>query len=227
MVKRWLLLAAALAMLLAGCGSGASAEGIASLEDQAAADESSTTAAAAATDPEQAMLDYAQCMRDQGIDMPDPQMGPGGGAFGFTIQGEPGDGPEDGEIQRMTEADEACRHLLEGIVQEFEMPDMSEMQDQMLAFSQCMRDHGVDMPDPEFSEDGSVTMFGGPGDPGMDPSDPTFQQAQEACQEIFGGGPGGMVITGTVGPGPGGEGAEGGMVIIGGDGAVPAPGGDD
>ena len=91
----------------------------------------------------------------------------------------------------MMAANEACQHLLEGVVQEFERPDMSEMQDQMLAFAQCMRDNGVDMPDPEFSEDGGVTIFGGPGDEGraieIDPSDPTFQEAQEACNEIFGG----------------------------------------
>jgi hypothetical protein len=131
-------------------------------------------------------------------------------------------------MQQMQEASEACNYLLEGMVQEFEMPDMSEMQDQMLAFSQCMRDHGIDYPDPEFTEDGGITMSIGPGDEGgLDPSDPGFQEAQEACQEIFGGGLGGpMVITSTGGPGPGGEG-EGGMVVIGGGGAVPAPGGDE
>ncbi|MCU0281036.1 MAG: hypothetical protein MUE66_04240 [Acidimicrobiia bacterium] len=227
MWRRWLILVAALGLLLAACGGEAGTEGIASLEDETA-EGSTTTALAASTDPEQAMLDFTQCMRDHGVDMPDPQMGPGGGSFGFTIQGEAGEAPADGEMQQMQEASEACNHLLEGMVQEFEMPDMSEMQDQMLAFSQCMRDHGIDYPDPEFTEDGGITMSIGPGDEGgIDPSDPGFQEAQEACQEIFGGGFGGPLIIGsTDAPGVGGEG-EGGMVIIGGGGAVPAPGGDE
>lgn len=99
-------------------------------------------------------------------------------------------------MQKVQKANEACSHFLEGMVQQFERPDMSEMQDQMLAFSQCMRDHGVDFPDPEIPADG--------GPIGMqfevDPNDPTFQAAQEACQEIFGEGPGGFVIGGTGGP---------------------------
>jgi len=233
MWRRGVILMAALGLLAAGCGGGESSSGIASLQEEAAADGSSTTTAAASVDPEQAFLDFAACMREHGVDMPDPEISTAGGgfAFGITVQGEAGEEglPNNAEIQKMQEADQACRHFLEGAVQSFERPDMSEMQDQMLAFAQCMREHGVDMPDPEFSEDGGVTIFGGPGDPGMDPSDPVFQEANEACNEIFGGGPGGMVITGSVAPPPGGEGGTGGMVVIGGDGAVPVPvpGSDD
>jgi hypothetical protein len=157
------------------------------------------------------MLNFAACMRDHGIDMPDPQVGPGGGAFGFTIQGEIGEAPDEGEMQKMQEADAACRHFLEGLVQEFERPDMAEMQDQMLAFSQCMRDHGIDYPDPVFSEDGGVTLIGpDEGTGGFDPSDPDFQEAQEACQEIFGG-QGPITVTGSSGGvvvGPGGSAGE-------------------
>ncbi len=95
--------------------------------------------------------------------MPDPEISSAGGgfAFGITVEGSAEAGaPDNTEMQQMQEAGEACNHFLEGVVQEFERPDMSEMQDQMLAFSQCMREHGVDMPDPEFSEDGAVTIFG-------------------------------------------------------------------
>lgn len=226
MWRRWLLPVAALGLVLAACGGEAHSEGIASLEEETA-EGPTTTALAASTDPEQAMLDFTQCMRDHGVDMPDPQMGPGGGSFGFSIEGEIGEAPADGEMQQMQEASEACNHLLEGMVQEFEMPDMSEMQDQMLAFSQCMRDQGIDYPDPVFTEDGGITMSIGPGDEGdIDPSDPGFQEAQEACQEIFGGAGGPIIITSTDGPVSGSEG-EGGMVIIGGGGAVPLPGGDE
>ena len=227
--RRWLILTAALGLLLAACGGDDGTQGIASLQEDAAAGGSTTTAPAAATDPEQAMLDFTQCMRDHGIDMPDPEVNTAGGgfSFGITVQGSAEAGePDNAEMQKMQEADAACRHFLEGMVQQFEQPDMTEMQDQMLAFSQCMRDHGVDMPDPEFSEDGGVSLIGpDAGATAFDPNDPTFQAAQEACQEIFGGNGGPMTIIGggaavVVGPG----GATSGVVTPPPDGAVPAPG---
>ena len=220
MWRRWLILVAALGLLASACGGGEASEGIASLQEGAAADESSTTTAASA-DPEQAFLDFAACMREHGVDMPDPEISPTGGgfAFGITVEGGTAEGgPSSAELDQMMAANEACQHLLEGVVQEFERPDMSEMQDQMLAFAQCMRDHGVDMPDPEFSEDGGVTIFGGPGDPGMDPGDPTFQEANEACNEIFGGeGSMGIIVGGT----------EGSAELAPGGGVAPLPGPDD
>jgi len=103
------------------------------------------------------------------------------------------------------------------------------MQDQMLAFSQCMRDNGIDYPDPEFSDDGGVTIIGGPGEGGegfaMEPSDPAFQAAQEACQEIFrGGGPGFVIGCDSGGPGGGVIVGPGAGVIVGpGDGEAPRP----
>lgn len=224
MWRRWLILVAALGLLAAACGGGEGSEGIASLQDRAA-NESSTTTAAASADPEQAFLDFAACMREHGVDMPDPEISPTGGgfAFGITVEGGSDEGgPGSADIDKMTAANEACQYLLEGVVQEFERPDMSEMQDQMLAFSQCMRDHGIDMPDPVFSEDGGVTLMGpdeGGAGPIMDPSDPAFQEAQEACQEVFGGQGGPLTVIGG-GPGAG--------VIVGpGSGEAPNPGTDD
>ena len=67
------------------------------------------------------------------------------------------------------------------------------MQETMLEFASCMREHGVDMPDPDFSGGGARMQFRA-GAGGVDPESPTFQKAQEACQEIleeaFGDGPG-------------------------------------
>ena len=226
MWKRSAIVGAALALLLAACGGGESSEGIASLQEETAADESSSTTAAPSADPEQAFLDFTACMREHGVDMPDPEISSAGGgfAFGITVEGGPAEeGAEEGpissaELDQMMAANEACNHFLEGVIQEFERPDMSEMQDQMLAFAQCMRDHGVDMPDPEFSEDGAVTIFGGPGDPGMDPGDPAFREASEACNEIFGGEGGmGIIVGGT----------EGSAGVSPGGGEAPGTGTDD
>jgi hypothetical protein len=51
-----------------------------------------------------------------------------------------------------------------------------------LAFSQCMRAHGVsDFPDP--NSQGQILIQGGSGSSsGLDPDSPTFQNAQKACQ---------------------------------------------
>jgi hypothetical protein len=49
-----------------------------------------------------------------------------------------------------------------------------------LAFSECMRSHGVaDFPDPNAQ--GQTEISGGPGSD-LNPSNPTFQRAQNACQ---------------------------------------------
>lgn len=226
--RRWIVWLPALALLAAACGGEESIGGIASLQDGEA--QAGSVTAAAEIDPEQAILDYAACMREHGVDMPDPQIDPVGGgfAFGITVEGPAeGGGPDDSAMQQMQQADEACRHFMEGIVSQFERPDMSEMQDTMLAFARCMREHGIEMPDPEFSADGGVTVFGAPGEGGqsfeMDPGDPAFQAAQEACREVFGGA-GGMGVIGG-----GGIGAAGpsGPVLPPGGGVGPLPGTGD
>jgi hypothetical protein len=77
------------------------------------------------------------------------------------------------------------------------------MEDRMVRFAECMREHGIDMPDPDFSDApggrrGFVQRIG----EGFDPDDPDFKEADEACrEEVFAGqggrGPGGMVFFGT------------------------------
>jgi hypothetical protein len=60
----------------------------------------------------------------------------------------------------------------------------------MLEFAQCMREHGIDMPDPQQgggiriqrNSDGNVTN----GEGVIDPESPEFQAAEEACRPILG-----------------------------------------
>ncbi len=66
------------------------------------------------------------------------------------------------------------------------------MQQAALAHSRCMREHGIDFPDPTFGEDGGVQMRIRKGS-GIDPESPKFQEAQEACRDEMPGGPGGAV----------------------------------
>ena len=46
---------------------------------------------------------------------------------------------------------------------EIDPEQQAEMQEEMLEFAECMREHGIDMPDPVFGDDGRVEVgIGGP-----------------------------------------------------------------
>jgi hypothetical protein len=176
------------------CGGGVDATGIASLQEPA--DDPGTGVTTTTIDSDEAMIEFAACMRGQGIDMPDPVAGSadGGLVLEFTVEAGEGELPDLAQTEDLDRAFEECSHLLDGVVQQFDLPEVYEVEDTLLAFAECMREHGVDMPDPEFDGAGGVMEIG----PDVDPSDPEFQDAQEACMPIFGGG--GPV---EVGPPPG------------------------
>jgi hypothetical protein len=112
----------------------------------------------------------------------------------------------------MDAAHEACQPLMERVIQSAPKPDPEEvarMQEQALAFASCMREHGVDMPDPEFSGDGAMTQS-------LDAAtaeDPDMAAANEACRSLMRGPdgqempapPAGGVPAIAIGPDDGGE----------------------
>jgi hypothetical protein len=196
---RTTLLAAALAVLLlavaavaSGCGSAsASDEGVAALDESATTSTTEDEDANGETteeDPQEAALAWAKCMREQGVDVPDPEVGEGGR---LTIR------PGMGSGQRLDDADsDAFREAMQECGRPFGRsgpPALSdeereEMQETMLEFAQCMREHGVDMPDPDFSGEGGGGLFrfrSGNGAGGVNPDGSTFREAQEACGEIL------------------------------------------
>jgi hypothetical protein len=152
-----------------------------------------------------AVLEFAECMRDHGVDMPDPEFTEDGGVMisAGAVASTDGDGggqvPSDADMAEMDEANEACEPIMEearGSMPEPDPEQMAEMQDQALEFAECMREHGIDFPDPTFDDEGgrmSIAIGGpGEGDAGtIDPSDEDFQAASEEC-----GGEGGFGFTG-------------------------------
>ncbi|MEM9466618.1 MAG: hypothetical protein AAGA90_14695 [Actinomycetota bacterium] len=153
--------------------------------DEAAESEEVTTDGDA-TDEDLALA-FAECMRDEGVDFPDPTVAadgsvslipPGGAAaLGFD--------PDDPAV---SDAGDVCGPLLEGA--SF-LPtgddDLTELEDNLLAFAECLRDQGIDVDDPSlgngFSPD---AIFGG----SFDPNDPANADAIAECQGVFGpGGP--------------------------------------
>ena len=189
-----LLAVAALAVVLVGCGGGGS-DGVAQAVD-ATTDRSDTasTVPAAAEDAEQAQLDFAKCMREQGIDFPDPQPDENG-----NLRFQMRDGTASGDREEMMEAMGECRQYLEAARPEMSAEERQEREDQQLEFAKCMREEGIDMPDP--SGDGGPPS----GMRDLDMDDPATAAAMEKCQEEVGGfgGPGGGPPMGSGGAGRG------------------------
>jgi hypothetical protein len=197
---------------IAACGGGGSGDegGVATLDDSGSDGGDGTTpeddgagGGGAGGRPElseefeDAMLEYAECMRDEGIDFPDPSTN-GDGMIVIGPRGATNGPPTEAEMEEFEAADEACRHILEAVQAELPRPDPeqeAEMRDQALAFAECMRDNGIDFPDPRFEEGGGV----GIALEDIDPSDPDFQEAQEECAGDGGGifGAGGPVTRGA------------------------------
>jgi hypothetical protein len=95
----------------------------------------------------------------------------------------PGAGPLPSE-EKLAEADEKCGHLMEGSGPRRLTPEaQSRLQDAMVAFARCMRDNGVDMPDPEPGAGGGFRIRVGTG--GIDHESPQFQAAEKKCRPIM------------------------------------------
>ncbi|NUW32953.1 hypothetical protein HTZ77_16140 [Nonomuraea sp. SMC257] len=168
---RPLLAAVCAAAALTACAAKTPAsDGVASASGATASPGAS--AATASLDPRSAQLKFAQCMREHGIQMDDPE--PGGG---IRIKSQKGD------EARMQEAQKACGHFMEAAVGEAKGKVDPQQRDKMLKFAQCMREHGIDMKDP--SSDGRIEINVKPGTP-----EEKVKAAHEACKEFEpGGGP--------------------------------------
>jgi hypothetical protein len=200
-----LLVGLLLAVSLAACGgaSGTGNDGVVSLASPSAAPGASGSPAAS-MDPEEAVAAFTACMKEHGVDIQIAIVS-GGGTGGVTggpsvnssgpgTAGKPQAGSGEFDPEKQQEADEACRHLLpSGMLGDPTATIPPEQVEAALAFAKCMREHGIDYPDPQFSGNGMSVHIGaeGPdGKPAIDPSSATFQAAQEACgTDVPGGAP--------------------------------------
>ena len=147
--------------------------------------------------PEDVFLMFAQCLRDEGLDVSDPDFSSGRGPGGILRDID----RQDPEVRA---AMEVCRPLIQNSRPELTSEEQAERQDAQLAFAACLRDQGLDVADPDFSGGGGGGggfLRGGD----IDLQDSGVQAAIETCRDEvpnFGGrgGPGGG------GPGRGGQG---------------------
>jgi hypothetical protein len=160
----WLVLGA---LLLAGCGTAAQGDGVASISGGPT---SSSSAPPDQGRDEDKVREFAKCMREHGVDMPDPEAH-GDGGIAIRIEGG------DVGMEEMKKAEEACKqHLPNG--GEMRKPTPEEM-DRMREEVKCLREKGIDVPDPDFENGGGI------GIPFGDDTEKT-QKALEECG--FGGG---------------------------------------
>mgnify|MGYP001955535750 FL=1 len=122
---------------------------------------------------EEGVLNFAQCMREEGINFPDPT---------FDIDGNPQfDNLEIENEDEFETAFENCEDILRNALPEqFDLDPEVEaaLVDASLEFSQCMREQGIDFPDPKPGEFGFFAFR----DADIDFSSEAVQDAFEICQ---------------------------------------------
>lgn len=137
-------------------------------------------------------LKFSRCMREHGVDFPDPQRV---GSGGIKISGR-NINPSDPKTKA---AQSACQKYMQiGGGQTLDPARRARLQQAALQFARCMREHGVDMPDPQLSGKGGLTFQAGPGGSGapkssgtgkglgVDPDSPRFKEANKACSHFLG-----------------------------------------
>ncbi|MGP3964098.1 hypothetical protein ACTWPT_49855 [Nonomuraea sp. 3N208] len=172
MNKRLLLVVVPLMLALAACGGAAAKDDGVASANGGVTSAGPTASPSAKADPQEAALKFAKCMREHGIDMPDPKVD--GGNFEISL-------PRGVTPEKAEKAHKACEHLMESAIPEGEKPS-AEDYDQMVKFAQCMREQGIDMPDPKPGEPMRIRMKGG--------SKEKMDAAHKACEQHAPGGKG-------------------------------------
>jgi len=132
-------------------------------------------------DGQDAVLGFTECMRDKGVDLPDPQFGVGA----FFAHGALED--IDFLSARFLGAFEACQGFLAAAIPEADPEQQAEQIEQAVAFAECMREQGIDFPDPDPASGMSFgSMLGEDGGLAFDPFDPAFQSASRTCADATG-----------------------------------------
>jgi len=182
-----ILAAAAAALALGACGSssdggGGGAKG-ASGQDKAF----------------EGALKFSRCMREHGIDMPDPQRV---GKGGIKLSGGKAVNFND---PKMKSAQSACQKYMQiGGGETVDPAKRAKLQEAALNYARCMRGQGVNMPDPKLAGNGGLTFQVGPGSGapkssngsgprsglGANPDSPKFKAADKACNHFLGDRPG-------------------------------------
>ena len=172
----------ALALVAGACSNDVESSQVASLETDTAdtTEEAESDNVDPLADTEAAMLDFAQCLREQGFEVGDPTVDADGNVqlppieFSSEVSG---DDPEEG-MADLNERMASCEEHLDGVVMTGDSSSASGFEDTLLEYAQCMRENGYDMPDPDLSSGGGMIDLGA-----VDGDE--FQAADTECRHLL------------------------------------------
>ena len=151
-----------LVAVLAACGSSAPA--------------STSLGSSSSSSRFQARVALAKCLRAHGLNVPDPSpTGGGGGAF-RALQNYPRTQLQSAFAQCRAYAVQAIPALSLSPAQR------AQFQQQLVRFAQCMRSHGVNVPDPTVNSGGGFGFR--QAFRSLDRNSPAFQSALSACRTL-------------------------------------------
>ncbi len=177
---RHLLLAAAFA--LGACSGGGDDDAVATLDPSSTSttadpgDDRDGAPSGDSQSHDDALVAFMDCLRDEGIDAPDPEPNEEG-ELRLPLNNSYADDPD------YPAAEETCGHFLEDVIGPEPSPEeILEREDRALACAQCMREQGGDIPDPGPGGQGFVVLEDSQGRT-IDPDDPEVAAASDACSE--------------------------------------------
>ena len=139
---------------------------------------------------EEITTEFTTCLRDYGYDIPDPTLNADGTVDLEQLRDSIMTDPNfDINSEKTVQVFEDCLPLLEDatFAAAPTQEDQIQLQDNLLMFAECIRGNGIDVPDPEFSDDPRLIMQSMFEDVTMTPK---VEKAMESCSGIiFGQGP--------------------------------------
>ncbi len=177
-IRRWLAVASITAVVVVAIAAPPTLAQVATLGSPPPDAEASTVPAEALGEQD-TMLAWAECMRANGVEVTDPIFD-ASGAFigGLEFEGTKDAGPKDAKSEPFQAASEACSDFLVAFKPVADPALEAEQTEAALRFAACMREQGLDWPDP--APDG--TKFAG-SDIKTDKKSVEFQAAYEVCDD--------------------------------------------
>jgi hypothetical protein len=159
--RRRLLAALAIALSASALGACGGSD-----NDDSTSPAAGGSAESSSNERDSARVRLIQCLREQGLDIPDDI-------------GESGAPPPNVDADALEAALEGpCAELRGGAFGDLNDPGVADAQEKMDKYAQCMRDAGFDFPDVELGEGPPTALHE------LDTSDPDFQAADEKCADL-------------------------------------------
>jgi hypothetical protein len=156
------------AFLLTGCGSNEPDTQVAS-GSGAQSQSTAPTSAPASLSQDEMAVKFTQCLRENGLNVPDPEPGKGP-----MLKFDKNSGVTQEQVQKAMEACQQYNPQGQGQAN-------PQQEENGRKFAECMRKNGVEkFPDPKPGQQG-IMIGPGVGD------DPDFQKAQDTCQPVLAG----------------------------------------